>query len=775
MEGKTPQENTHSFFSIDSKNSFSITDEKVLNKKLEELFDSNNTSKKTLNLLMNNFLEKVFQKSYSDDIFLFCSNISKYYLKNTKISKTECEKLINYFVKNKQLIAQDSIYKFSKNDIINLGQLICFIYKKFATFKIKNESDLINHFNESNGIDVMKDFQNYCKDHNLNPNEKSKVLIWKEMRKKYIIPPELLFIKTIFCYALTIDFDLDFDNNILNQEELTLFTIILFNIQYIFTSFQNIYLNFTNHKCVKSFIEFSENELIQEITKNQWNMTSITKINNSQIKRKWSFSNEFIKDNPNNNNQLYHSNTSNIISALNFSFMDNKELLNEKITYNKVNIEELIKKNCTILQLILIISYTFSRLNIDNLVKINKLKIIFIDSLFQEILKMLSTLYSLNQYYSTFHFIDQIKFLNSIYELRLEFNSLDIISFEKIINFIYLNKNLKDLKISFFTEEMIYYPGAIYKLYNNLRNKNNLKLKDNSINEEIQNLCIQDLENDYSEKLSLFFTLLKKKVNIEYLSIFLDVPSFIISSDTYYFILIKFILNIFLLIDNTNYKLKYLKILAPKIKFNSFSFPGIDELFSEINLEKNNYYLKEIYLQFQFNSIENLSNLISSRLLKISIGDLDLITFESVVNHLSKISFSQISQLESINISLLNSITNFSDVKKQLRQLFFIHYCFLDEIFFYNHIIFDKKEVNELLEILNKNWIRNIGFSIYKSLNEENNNITNELFSKLIYFQEQKPRKHIILYKLFKGNRKILTNIYSYLYKSDKVNISIQC
>ena len=55
MEGKTPQENTHSFFAIDSKNSFSITDEKVLNKKLEELFDSNNTSKKTLNLLMNNF------------------------------------------------------------------------------------------------------------------------------------------------------------------------------------------------------------------------------------------------------------------------------------------------------------------------------------------------------------------------------------------------------------------------------------------------------------------------------------------------------------------------------------------------------------------------------------------------------------------------------------------------------------------------------------------------------------------------------------------------
>ena len=774
MEGKTPQENTHSFFAIDSKNSFSITDEKVLNKKLEELFDSNNTSKKTLNLLMNNFLEKLFQKSYSDDIFLFCSNISKYYLKNTKISKTECEKLINYFVKNKQLIVQESIYKFSKNDIINLGQLICFIYKKFATFKIKNESDLINHINESNGIDVMKDFQNYCKDHNLNPNEKSKVLIWKEMRKKYIIPPELLFIKTIFCYALTIDFDLDFDNNILNQEELTLFTIILFNIQYIFTSFQNICLNFTNHKCVKSFIEFSENELIQEITKNQWNMTSITKINNSQIKRKWSFNNEFIKDNPNNNNQLYHSNTSNIISGLNFSFID-KELLNEKIINNKVNIEELIKKNCTVLQLILIISYTFSRLNIDNLVKINKLKIIFIDSLFQEILKMLSTLYSLNQYYSTFHFIDQIKFLNSIYELRLEFNSLDIISFEKIINFIYLNKNLKDLKISFFTEEMIYYPGAIYKLYKNLRNKNNLKLKNNSINEEIQNLCIQDLENDYSEKLSLFFTLLKEKVNIEYLSIFLDVPTFIISSDTYYFILMKFILNIFLLIDNTNYKLKYLKILAPKIKFNSFSFPGIDELFSEINLEKNNYYLKEIYLQFHFNSIENLSNLISSRLLKISIGDLDLITFENIVNHLSKISFSQISQLASINISLLNSITNFSDVKKQLRKLFFIHYCFLDEIFLYNHIIFDKKEVNELLEILNKNWIRNIGFSIYKSLNEENNSITNELFSKLIYFQEQTPRKHIILYKLFKGNRKILTNIYSYLYKSDKVNISIQC
>ncbi len=775
----TNSEKSHSFFVIDSTNTFSIEDDEILKNNLNNLFKKveidekiienfmNNLLQKTIENFIDNFFEKIIKNAINNNtnnsLFSLCTYISKQYLRNTPISKKECENLINYFLIHQKSISEKQIYQFTKNDIIKLGQLICFIYKKFPTFKIKNENDLNTNFKNSNFIDVIADYQNYCREKNLKQEEHLKVLVWKQLRKNYKVPPELLFMNSIFCYSLTVVFDLDIIVENLSHEEFFLFILILFNLKYIFNTIQNIKLYLTNHRCLQQFIYLSQNHLIKTVIKNQWN-TSITKINeNINLKREWSFENDFIRRN--DNIDKMRSVFPNFNSS---TLLMQKESMINNINKNEKSFEEIIKDNKLILQIMIIICYYFSKMCNDNILKINKLDFTLIDSLNEEIVKMLKTFFELKPS-SNFHIIDLLSHLNSLYELNIEFNSLDSKTFEKLINYIFVNKKLIELQISFFTEELVYYTGSIYKLYNNLDNHIKNYEINNSINDdEITNLFIQQFEDNYSKNLSLFFILIKDKLKIERLSLFFDIPPIIIINDRYFFILVKFILNFFLLLDNKNCKLKTIKILAPYLNFDGRNFPGIDELLNEINIEKNNFYLKELSLQFQFYHIENIYHLFSSSLLKITLGDLDEKTFINVVKYLSKISFTQISQLQFLSLSLLNIITSFSSLKTQLKKLFSIHFFFLEEIYLYNNLIINKNEAKELLEILNNNWTRVVGFSLINYMNGIDE-LNEEETSKLIYFKDNKTNKYYFLYKLFKGNKKILKNIYPFLFLSDQL------
>ena len=173
----TNSEKSHSFFVIDSTNTFSIEDDEILKNNLNNLFKKveidekiienfmNNLLQKTIENFIDNFFEKIIKNAINNNtnnsLFSLCTYISKQYLRNTPISKKECENLINYFLIHQKSISEKQIYQFTKNDIIKLGQLICFIYKKFPTFKIKNENDLNTNFKNSNFIDVIADYQNY--------------------------------------------------------------------------------------------------------------------------------------------------------------------------------------------------------------------------------------------------------------------------------------------------------------------------------------------------------------------------------------------------------------------------------------------------------------------------------------------------------------------------------------------------------------------------------------------------------------------------------------
>ena len=157
-------------------------------------------------------------------------------------------------------------------------------------------------------------------------------------------------------------------------------------------------------------------------------------------------------------------------------------------------------------------------------------------------------------------------------------------------------------------------------------------------------------------------------------------------------------------------------------------------------------------------------------LLKLTLGDLDEKTFINVVKYISSINFTQISQLQLLSLSLLNIITSFSSLKTQLKKLFSIHFFFLEELYLYNNLIIYENEVKDLLNILNNNWIRVIGFSL-RNFTNGITQLNEEETSKLIYFKDNKSRIHYLLYKLFKGNKKIINNINALLFASEKLTL----
>ena len=60
-----------------------------------------------------------------------------------------------------------------------------------------------------------------------------KTKVWKSLRKKYEIPPELIFLINMFHRMTILDINIKFDGEVLGEEDIKLFTITILNINYI--------------------------------------------------------------------------------------------------------------------------------------------------------------------------------------------------------------------------------------------------------------------------------------------------------------------------------------------------------------------------------------------------------------------------------------------------------------------------------------------------------------------------------------------------------------
>ena len=98
--------------------------------------------------------------------------------------------------------------------------------------------------------------------------------------------------------------------------------------------------------------------------------------------------------------------------------------------------------------------------------------------------------------------------------------------------------------------------------------------------------------------------------------------------------------------------------------------------------------MEELNLQIQFYNIADIKNLISTKLIILNIGNLDMVSFRSLAKYLISYKFASKSNLEILSIRLNNSVISITtELKLILRELFFLKLAKLSELnLFYKYI-----------------------------------------------------------------------------------------
>ena len=364
---------------------------------------------------------------------------------------------------------------------------------------------------------------------------------------------------------------------------------------------------------------------------------------------------------------------------------------------------------------------------------LRKLNILSNDYYVKDLINYIKVFYELDMQ-KFFHIFDILyNKPNGFDLLNIELNSLDIFSFNKMIEAIYMNLTLTSINISFFSADVCYSIANLYKIYTEQIKTQKyineylfLKGKNFDIG-EFEKKMLEDISKFFIDNLSIFFEIIKNKTDLKELGLNFDFPDILINNNIYKTVIIKFILNIIMLVDNNEAKnisnLKKLTLLSPKLIFDKKLETNIDNFFKKISLYNNSKTLMNLNIQFQFYQINYIKNLISTNLFSLNIGDLDIFTFDKLVNYLTSYNFSIQSNLSYITIKLIGAITNFNtQIKLIFQKLFNINLRNLIKLNLFTNLIINKK-MNYLFlnKLLQNNWISNYVIT----LNEQSKKIIN--------------------------------------------------
>ena len=356
--------------------------------------------------------------------------------------------------------------------------------------------------------------------------------------------------------------------------------------------------------------------------------------------------------------------------------------------------------------------------------------------------------------YERFHFLIFANSISSLNEANFCFNSLDNIAFENILGIIKKNKNLTTLKMSFFSEEIIYSENNLFYFWSQQKfslNKlftmqNELLITTNADTERSlvyfilhQNRII----DNFAKNLKNFFSLLKfEGLNtLKEIILRLDVPSPILNSEKYINILVKFIINILITISLQKNKIQKFKILAPELPMDANGIQLIKQFFEEIgelkenvgnNSKENNNEdegvipnttLEEITLNLKFYNLPEIFNIIYinnlPNLKKINLGSFDEITFISFINEYKNNS-ANLKNLTSLKISLCNSLFSYTNLSSYIKEYINTDTPILQEKYLLTDLrLKTDEEMNELVELVY--YLANTPKLVVQIANDDNN------------------------------------------------------
>ena len=736
------------YIKINTKNQFDIYNSEESGKKLNEIIkyvdELLNEEQSSTDSVWKKILDKLFPKCKREG-FLISKLISKLFSK--KLNRAKVESKLDYFFMNRMELIYNKKLILNKENINNIGYLLCYSYSKFESFKISTNDILKRYINISSKINVITDFYTYCNKKRKSPLDAKIFDFIESNTNKYIIPGIFSFLINCFESINIIEIDMDLNmNKQKSTDDFYLFIITLLNIHYLVTDADHFKVNFINRKLQKDIYAFFTEELNSIYENNNRYLKKNKKIFGKEAyKKRWDFENDYIimrqnkteekndeinsdEDNDNLPDDESEKNLDrkNAVSISSNFYMKNNMLsvsevdtddfvqinrnnipskINNEITEEKKNekdkYDDIVDKNKKILELFCIVILGILRVK-----KFKNFDLILNDCYYKEYINSFGRNYESHKLPSSinnFHILNFfIKKMTVLHDFNIEFNSLDYLTFYKLLSLIKKNEKLVSFQISFFSSLITYTPQYLYKLY--IQNSDKKEICNSRMYSPESNL-LNELLAYFVENLEVLFELIRIKINnFQLLSFNFDIPDIIAINQRYLMVILKFILNILFLVDNKKSSIKKLVILAPKTSLDSRNMSNIESVIDTINMDANNKQINELSLQFQFYQIKNISNFISHNLTILKLGDMDISTLKELSIYLCSFRFFQNSKLRTLTIGLLYFITHFNkEIEFLLNQIFSIKIKTLLEINIYTNIIIKKQ--NNFYKILQSNWI----------------------------------------------------------------------
>ena len=691
---------------------------------------------------INKFFNTILPENTLEDIFKVNIAISEksINLKNKKLINDTLNTILN---KN-----EEGTLILNKSEVNDLSLILSVIFQKISNNKIiKDYKTLLKEIEKfkNKNLDILTKFLNENLKHNKNSyspqsnsnnkrnsniiNSNSKLISPQKVRKKnlidnkldsdltyifiekkeydkYIIPIECMILLKKFEKIKKIELTLEND---INKEIIRNNIFIFLNANWLFQNVIDININLSNEEMFKDYFTLYNEKLIRlsnkskKIIKNtnysgfNYNKRIFDPIHEIKFRE-----NENDYDNNENENDSDNFDDNIYSLAINEIKIENEK--NENLTY-----DDFLNKYDNTFELIIIYSFFISKIN-----NIYIANFTIPDNVDNDILNYLN---KKGVIIMEFNFLSFFINCSKLIGFTCDFNILDSNCFEKVMGIIYNNSELKYLRLSFFPPDDFFSPQMLLKLLFSLKynfksifpNVENFSNFEEGVHTEIDTLILNKLINSFENNLSKFFNLLTKKKEIKELSLLFEIPSVLQNNEFYLLILIKFFINIFILLESNFNNYETLIIQAEYSSMDNRKNPFLSEFFSKLQLFKmESSKLKSLTFHSKFYNVCYIYTIISPNLTSLSIGTLDKDTFTNLLLYLTSSEYSSISKLITLQISLNKNITNYDSVSDLFHLLFTDYPKSLKEITIISLIEIDYQKLSNLIEINNYNTLKKI-------------------------------------------------------------------
>ena len=535
----------------------------------------------------------------------------------------------------------------------------------------------------------------------------------------------------------------------LKQKDVQNIIFVLLNLNWLFPNIIEIEIDLSNDNIMKdqigvykSGLKFFSKILKRNLKNTDYSQNKIKKINYDPLHGSI-FENYFpVEDNVEECSS--DSNTSFSLKVNSFPDLDENLINSEndnKVVYNYIedtqynSFDNLIKRFQCTFQMIIIYAFFISKIP----------KLFFCNftipfTFENEILRMLQIEQIYLPDFNLLSFLSDAKMI----KITIDFNALDNKAFQEVLSLLFKNNNLSICQLNFFPSENYFIPELLLKLLQDCNSNYKITSKsqfDKSIlgkiepYEDVDIFLFKKLSEYFEININKLFQTISIRSTVKELSLIFNIPSLIKKMDFYIRVILKFIINIFIAIDNMKLTLSTFNLQTSNFFFDGNKYPFLDEFFGKLCIYSNHeLILSKLTCQMKLKNITNIYRIIPYNVTQLSIGELDYQTFIHFTEYITSSQFSRHSQLYKLKLYLSNNLINIDECYEYLLRLITEYPKGLKEIGINTHFIIKKEQMDNLLKSVDYNTIE----SLYMNFNNQSlKDKGYELIKKDIFFTNE--------------------------------------